>query len=233
MSPKRKRPVARTPGRPRSSTSRQAILKAAYQILREGGFARLHRRRALPHGPAPARRRSTAGGRPRGTLAVEAFLVAVAPRMDAVKESASPIADLRRQVHVAATLYRGRVGQLLRELIALGPGRFRNRARAAQRLRGAAAPGGAATAATRAGHRRARARHGHRGAGRRAVGDRSSTACWSAACRWTAASSTSCSIWCSAARCRAHRELRAPRSSRRRTDRSRRRARGRPATRSR
>jgi len=40
--------------------------------------------------------------------------------MDAVKESTSPIADLRSQVHVAATLYRGRVGQLLRELIALG-----------------------------------------------------------------------------------------------------------------
>jgi hypothetical protein len=40
--------------------------------------------------------------------------------MDAVQHSASALADLREQVHVAATLYRGRVGQLLRELIALG-----------------------------------------------------------------------------------------------------------------
>jgi len=119
MSPKRKRPASRTPGRPRSSTSRHAILKAAYQILREGGFAGF-----TVEGVAA---RAGAGKatiyrwwQTKGTLAIEAFLVAVAPRMDAVKESASPIADLRSQVHVAATLYRGRVGQLLRELIALG-----------------------------------------------------------------------------------------------------------------
>ena len=119
MSPKRKRPASRTPGRPRSSTSRHAILKAAYQILREAGFAGF-----TVEGVAA---RAGAGKatiyrwwQTKGTLAIEAFLVAVAPRMDAVKESASPIADLRSQVHVAATLYRGRVGQLLRELIALG-----------------------------------------------------------------------------------------------------------------
>ena len=119
MSPKRKRPASRTPGRPRSSTSRHAILKAAYQILREGGFAGF-----TVEGVAA---RAGAGKatiyrwwQTKGTLAIEAFLVAVAPRMDAVKESTSPIADLRSQVHVAATLYRGRVGQLLRELIALG-----------------------------------------------------------------------------------------------------------------
>jgi AcrR family transcriptional regulator len=39
MSSPRKRPAARAPGRPRSNTSRAAILKAAYQILRESGFA--------------------------------------------------------------------------------------------------------------------------------------------------------------------------------------------------
>jgi len=119
MSSKRKRPVARAPGRPRSTTSRQAILKAAYQILREGGFAGF-----TVEGVAA---RAGAGKatiyrwwQTKGTLAVEAFLVSVAPRMDAVPETSSAITDLRRQVHVAATLYRGRVGQLLRELIALG-----------------------------------------------------------------------------------------------------------------
>ena len=35
----RKRFNPRSPGRPRSDASRSAILKAAYQILREGGFA--------------------------------------------------------------------------------------------------------------------------------------------------------------------------------------------------
>jgi AcrR family transcriptional regulator len=119
MGSPRKRPAARAPGRPRSTTSRAAILKAAYQILRESGFAGF-----TVEGVAA---RAGAGKatiyrwwQTKGTLAIEAFLVAVAPRMDAVPQSASALADLRRQVHVAATLYRGRVGQLLRELIALG-----------------------------------------------------------------------------------------------------------------
>jgi AcrR family transcriptional regulator len=119
MSTPRKRPAPRAPGRPRSNTSRAAILKAAYQILRESGFAGF-----TVEGVAA---RAGAGKatiyrwwRTKGTLAIEAFLVAVAPRMDAVHESPSALADLRRQVHVAATMYRGRVGQLLRELIALG-----------------------------------------------------------------------------------------------------------------
>lgn len=119
MSPSRKRPAARTPGRPRSKTSRNAILKAAYQILREGGFAGF-----TVEGVAA---RAGAGKatiyrwwQSKGTLAIEAFLVAVAPRMDDVRQGPSAIGDLRRQVHIAAMLYRGRVGQLLRELIALG-----------------------------------------------------------------------------------------------------------------
>src|SRR5690349_7419380 len=119
MGSPRKRPTARAPGRPRSTTSRAAILKAAYQILRESGFAGF-----TVEGVAA---RAGAGKatiyrwwQTKGTLAIEAFLVSVAPRMDAVPQSASALADLRRQVHVAATLYRGRGGQLLRELIALG-----------------------------------------------------------------------------------------------------------------
>ena len=82
MSPSRKRPPAgKTPGRPRSTTSRNAILKAAYQILREGGFAGF-----TVEGVAA---RAGAGKatiyrwwQSKGTLAIEAFLVAVAPRMD-------------------------------------------------------------------------------------------------------------------------------------------------------
>jgi AcrR family transcriptional regulator len=119
MNPPRKRPVARAPGRPRSTASRTAILKAAYQILRERGFAGF-----TVEGVAA---RAGAGKatiyrwwQSKGTLAIEAFLLAIAPRMDAVPQTHSATADLRRQVHVAAMLYRGRVGQLLRELIALG-----------------------------------------------------------------------------------------------------------------
>lgn len=115
----RKRSRPRAPGRPRSTASRNAILKAAYQILREGGFAGF-----TVEGVAA---RAGAGKatiyrwwKSKGTLAIEAFLVALAPRMDRPGESDSAIADLRTQVHHAAGIYRGRAGQLLRELIALG-----------------------------------------------------------------------------------------------------------------
>jgi AcrR family transcriptional regulator len=116
----RKRPRPKTTaGRPRSAASRSAILKAAYQILREAGFAGF-----TVEGVAA---RAGAGKatiyrwwQTKGTLAIEAFLVALAPRMDATHDTVSAITDLRTQVHHAAGVYRGRTGQLLRELIALG-----------------------------------------------------------------------------------------------------------------
>jgi AcrR family transcriptional regulator len=108
----------RSPGRPRSDASRAAILKAAYQILREGGIAEFTVEGvAARAGAGKATIYRWWNGK--GPLAVEAFLVAVSPRMDAVSESTSAIADLRKQVHLAAGIYRGRVGQLLRELLAL------------------------------------------------------------------------------------------------------------------
>jgi AcrR family transcriptional regulator len=115
----RKRPKTTTTGRPRSADSRSAILRAAYLILREAGFAGF-----TVEGVAA---RAGAGKatiyrwwQTKGTLAIEAFLVAVAPRMNASGDTDSAIADLRAQVHHAAGVYRGRTGQLLRELIALG-----------------------------------------------------------------------------------------------------------------
>lgn len=119
MSPSRKSPRARSPGRPRSDASRNAILKAAYQILREGGFAGF-----TVEGVAA---RAGAGKatiyrwwQTKGKLAIEAFLLAVAPQLDAAPETGNALADLRTHVHKAAAIYRGRAGQLLRELIALG-----------------------------------------------------------------------------------------------------------------
>src|SRR5690606_1852208 len=46
--------------------------------------------------------------------------VALSPRLDSVPQTESALADLRAHVQRAATIYRGRAGQLLRELIALG-----------------------------------------------------------------------------------------------------------------
>ena len=115
----RKRPKVRAPGRPRSVASRDAILRAAYQILNEAGFAGF-----TVEGVAA---RAGAGKatiyrwwRTKGTLAIEAFLVALTPRLEQHHDGRSAIADLRAQVHHAANIYRGRAGQLLRELIALG-----------------------------------------------------------------------------------------------------------------
>jgi AcrR family transcriptional regulator len=119
MAKKKKSAAGRAPGRPRSDESRAAILKAAYQILREGGFAKFTVEGVAARagaGKATIYRWWTS----KGTLAVEAFLVAVVPRLDAIKETGSPLADLRRQVHLAAEIYRGRPGQLIRELLALG-----------------------------------------------------------------------------------------------------------------
>lgn len=115
----RKRPKSRTPGRPRSVATRDAILKAAYQILNETGLAGF-----TVEGVAA---RAGAGKatiyrwwKSKGTLAIEAFLVALTPRLEQRREGPSAIVDLRAQVHHAASIYRGRAGQLLRELIALG-----------------------------------------------------------------------------------------------------------------
>jgi AcrR family transcriptional regulator len=119
MTATRTRGRRRGPGRPRSDASRSAILKAAYEILKEGGFAGF-----TVEGVAA---RAGAGKatiyrwwQSKGTLAIEAFLEALAPRLAPVPESPSALADLRAQVHRAAAIYRGRAGQLLRELIALG-----------------------------------------------------------------------------------------------------------------
>lgn len=119
MTSPRKPGRARSPGRPRSDASRNAILKAAYQILRECGFAGF-----TVEGVAA---RAGAGKatiyrwwQSKGTLAIEAFLVALAPRLEAVPQTDCALADLRAHVHHAAAIYRGKAGQLLRELIALG-----------------------------------------------------------------------------------------------------------------
>lgn len=106
------------PGRPRSDSTRAAILLAAYEILMAGGFAAFTIEGVAAR--AGAGKATIYRWWPsKGALAVEAFMVAVVPRMDSIRETRSAIADLRAQVHVAARIYRGRAGVLLRELLAL------------------------------------------------------------------------------------------------------------------
>jgi AcrR family transcriptional regulator len=114
-----KKAQARTPGRPRSDDSRNAILKAAYEILRERGFAGFTIEGVAAQAGA-GKATIYRWWQSKGALAIEAFLLAVVPRIEKLVETSSAIADLRNQVQLTASIYRGRVGQLLRELIALG-----------------------------------------------------------------------------------------------------------------
>lgn len=109
----------RAPGRPRSDATRAAILQAAYDILVAGGFAAFSIEGVATR--AGAGKATIYRWWPsKGALAVEAFMIAVVPKIDSVPDTDSPIDDLRRRVHVAARIYRGRAGSLLRELLAFG-----------------------------------------------------------------------------------------------------------------
>jgi AcrR family transcriptional regulator len=108
----------RSPGRPRSERSREAILKATMALLREGNFADL----SIEQVAARAGVGKTTIYRwwpGKGPLAVEAFLEDVAPQI-AFPESQSAVADLRAQVPLVAKAYRGEPGRILREILALG-----------------------------------------------------------------------------------------------------------------
>jgi AcrR family transcriptional regulator len=104
-------------GRPRDDTARHAILQATTELLEEVGFDKL----AIEGIAARAGVAKTTIYRwwqNKGTLALDAFLNAVSPKL-AFTESDAPLADLRAQVHRVGKLYRGKTGRILCEIIAL------------------------------------------------------------------------------------------------------------------
>ena len=115
---KRSITVPALPGRPRSDRSRAAILRATNELLEEVGFDKL----SIEGIAARASVGKTTIYRwwsGKGPLAIEAFLEDIAPRI-AFPESDSAMADLRTQIPKVAQAYRGKMGRILRELIALG-----------------------------------------------------------------------------------------------------------------
>lgn len=103
------------PGRKRDETSRQAILDAAFALMREGGFVSF----SIEGVAARAGVGKTTIYRwwaSKGMLAVEAFLVVAEP-MIVFPESASTRADIVRQMQSLAALYRGPVGQIVRDML--------------------------------------------------------------------------------------------------------------------
>lgn len=103
------------PGRKRDETSRRAILDAAFAVMRQDGFAALSIEGVAARagvGKTTIYRWWTG----KGMLAVEAFLVAAEPLI-IFPESTSTRADIVRQMLSLAALYRGPVGQLVRDML--------------------------------------------------------------------------------------------------------------------
>jgi AcrR family transcriptional regulator len=109
---------ARPRGRPRCDASRQAVLRAAYDLLAEGGL-----RHFTVEGVAArsgvARTTIYRWWPKKGALAMEGLLEATNrdvsfPRTD------SAVADTRAQLHLVARLLRGRAGRIICGVIAEG-----------------------------------------------------------------------------------------------------------------
>lgn len=108
----------RSPGRPRSDESREAILKATNDLLEEAGFANLSIE-GISERAGVGKATIYRWWKSKGTLAIEAFLKGVEPKI-AFPHTSSASVDLRLQMRSVAEVYRGRTGKLVRELIALG-----------------------------------------------------------------------------------------------------------------
>jgi AcrR family transcriptional regulator len=108
----------RGPGRPRSDASRQAILRAAYELLAEGGM----RRFTIEGVAARSGSAKTTIYRwwsSRGLLATEALLCHMQQGAPLASEAGEPVvAQLRRHMEALAELLCGTTGEVLAGLIA-------------------------------------------------------------------------------------------------------------------
>jgi AcrR family transcriptional regulator len=105
-------------GRRRSDQSREAILRATNELLEEVGFAKLSIE-GIAARAGVGKTTIYRWWKSKGTLAIEAFLDAVAPQI-AFPHTLSAVADMKAQIPKVAQVYRGRIGRIVRELIALG-----------------------------------------------------------------------------------------------------------------
>jgi AcrR family transcriptional regulator len=105
----------RGPGRPRCEETRQAILRAAYELLDEGGLAAFTIEGVAQRSGA-AKTTVYRWWPNKGALAIESFLQ-VAEKQSPFPTSASAVADLKAQLRGVARLFRGRVGQLVSSIL--------------------------------------------------------------------------------------------------------------------
>jgi AcrR family transcriptional regulator len=108
--------TARPQGRPRSEACRQAVLRAAYDLLVEAGLSDFTIERVAAHSGV-ARTTVYRWWASKGALATDAFLAAIAPRI-AVPRSASAIADIKMQLRLFARMLEGPAGRIVSSIIA-------------------------------------------------------------------------------------------------------------------
>jgi AcrR family transcriptional regulator len=108
----------RLPGRPRSEAVRRAVLSATYALLEAEGFSRLTMEGIAAR--AGVGKATLYRWWPnKGAVAMEAFLAAVSPRI-AFPEDGSAVESITTQMLRLAEAYRGAIGRVVREMLALG-----------------------------------------------------------------------------------------------------------------
>ena len=113
MGPKTK---DRMPGRPRSEAVRKAILDAAHEQLQESGL-RAFTIEGVAARSGAAKTTIYRWWPSKGALAIESFLMVMAPRL-AYPDTGSVIEDVRRQLHLVGRAFRGKAGLTMAGLIA-------------------------------------------------------------------------------------------------------------------
>jgi AcrR family transcriptional regulator len=103
-------------GRPRSDDTRQAILRAAYELLEDGGMARFTIEGVAERSGA-AKTTIYRWWPSKGVLAMEAYYAEVAATLS-ITDSPSAIADLRKLLHLMAKVFASSTGRVLAGLIA-------------------------------------------------------------------------------------------------------------------
>jgi AcrR family transcriptional regulator len=113
-------PPRRPRGRPRGDEARIAILEAAYAQLEEGGLAGFTIEGVAARSGA-AKTTIYRWWPSREALAVAAFLATTGPRI-AFPRTGSAADDIRAQMRRLTSVYRGKTGRVVRDLIAAGRG---------------------------------------------------------------------------------------------------------------
>ena len=108
----------RRPGRPRCDDTRQAIVRAAFELLEESGMARFTIEGVAARSGA-AKTTIYRWWPRKGALAMEAYHSEVAA-MVSFADSASALADLRKLLHLMAQAFTSKTGRILGGLIAAG-----------------------------------------------------------------------------------------------------------------